>query len=74
MAKLHDVNVLDILPIEPGSIYLMDRGYVDFKRLYLITRSLAFFVTRAKSTFKFERIYSHPVDKTTGHICDQTIN
>jgi uncharacterized protein DUF4372/DDE family transposase len=71
--KLHDVNVLDILPIEPGSIYLMDRGYVDFKRLYLITRSLAFFVTRAKSTFKFERIYSHPVDKTTGLICDQTI-
>jgi len=71
--KLHDVNVLDVLPIEPGSIYLMDRGYVDFERLYRITRSLAFFVTRAKSTFKFERIYSHPIDKTTGLICDQTI-
>jgi hypothetical protein len=71
--KLHDVNVLDVLPIEPGSIYVMDRGYVDFERLYRITRSLAFFVTRAKSPFKFERIYSHPIDKTTGLICDQTI-
>ncbi|HEY3308539.1 MAG TPA: IS4 family transposase [Desulfuromonadaceae bacterium] len=71
--KLHDVNVLDVLPIEPGSIYVMDRGYVDFARLHSITRSLAFFVTRAKSTFSFERIYSHPVDKTTGLICDQTI-
>ena len=71
--KLHDVNVLDFLPIEPGSIYVMDRGYVDFERLYHITRSLAFFVTRAKSTFSFERIYSHPVDKNTGLICDQTI-
>lgn len=71
--KLHDVNVLDVLPIELGSIYVMDRGYVDLERLYRITRSLAFFVTRAKSTFKFERIYSNPVDKTTGLICDQTI-
>jgi hypothetical protein len=71
--KLHDVNVLDVLPIEPGSIYVMDRGYVDFKRLYGITRSLAFFVTRAKSPFKFERIYSYPIDKTTELICDQTI-
>jgi transposase len=71
--KLHDVNVLDVLPIEPGSIYVMDRGYLDFERLYRITRSLAFFVTRAKSTFSFERIYSHPVDKSTGLICDQTI-
>ena len=71
--KLHDVNILDVLPIESGSIYLMDRGYVDFTRLHSITRNLAFFVTRAKSTFSFERIYSHPVDKTTGLICDQTI-
>jgi hypothetical protein len=71
--KLHDVNVLDVLPVEPGSIYVMDRGYVDFKRLYGITKSLAFFVTRAKSPFKFERIYSHPIDKATGLICDQTI-
>ena len=51
----------------------MDRGYVDFERLYRITRSLAFFVTRAKSNFRFERMYSHPVDKETGLICDQTI-
>lgn len=71
--KLHDINVLDVLPIEAGSIYVMDRGYVDFERLYYITKSLAFFVTRAKSTFRFERIYSHPVDKNTGLICDQTI-
>jgi len=71
--KLHDVNILDELPIEAGSIYVMDRGYIDFERLYRITRSMAFFVTRAKSNFKFERIYSHPVDKDTGLICDQTI-
>jgi len=71
--KLHDVNILDELPIEPGSIYVMDRGYVDFKRLYRITSSLAFFVTRAKSNFKFERVYSHSVAKDTGLICDQTI-
>ena len=71
--KLHDVNILDELPIEAGSVYVMDRGYVDFERLYRITRSLAFFVTRAKSNFRFERMYSHPVDKETGLICDQTI-
>jgi hypothetical protein len=70
---MHDVNILDELPIEAGSIYVMDRGYVDFERLHRITRSLAFFVTRAKSNFSFERIYSHSVDKTTGLICDQTI-
>jgi len=71
--KLHDVNILDELPVEAGSIYVMDRGYVDFERLRRITRSLAFFVTRAKSSFCFERIYSYPVDKSTGLICDQTI-
>jgi len=71
--KLHDVNILDELPIEAGSIYVMDRGYVDFERLYRITKSMAFFVTRAKSNLKFERIYSHQVDKNTGLICDQTI-
>ena len=71
--KLHDVNILDVMPIESGSIYVMDRGYVDFARLHNITRSLAFFVTRAKSTFSFERMYSHQVDKATGLICDQTI-
>lgn len=52
--KMHEVNVLDILPIEPGSIYLMDRGYVDCARLHALTRGLAFFVTRAKANLKFE--------------------
>ena len=71
--KLHDVNVLDILLPEPGSIYVMDRGYVDFKRLYTLHQALAFFITRAKSNFKFKRRYSHPVDKSTGLLCDQTV-
>jgi len=71
--KLHDVNVLDILLPEPGSIYVMDRGYLDFKRLYALHQALAFFITRAKVNFKFKRRYSHPVDKSTGLICDQTI-
>lgn len=71
--KLHDVNVLDLLLIEAGAFYIMDRGYLDFLRLYQITQALAFFVTRAKSNFAFERIYSHPVDKETGVLCDQTI-
>lgn len=71
--KLHDVNVLDILPVESGSFYVMDRGYVDFKRLYAMSRQHAFFVVRAKSNLKFRRIYSHEVDKETGLICDQSI-
>jgi len=71
--KLHDVNALDILILEAGSIYVMDRGYVDFNRLYAMHQELAFFITRAKSNFKFRRRYSHPVDKSTGLICAQTI-
>ena len=71
--KLHDVNVLDILPIEPGAFYVMDRGYVDFARLYVMHQSGAFFVTRAKSNINARRVYSAPVDKTTGLICDQRI-
>ncbi len=71
--KLHDVNVLDIMIPEAGSIYVMDRGYVDFKRLYALHQATAFFVTRAKSNFKCKRRYSRPVDKTTGLRCDQTI-
>jgi hypothetical protein len=71
--KLHDVNILDILIPEPGSIYVMDRGYVDFERLYALHRAAAFFVTRAKSNFQYKRRYSHPVDRTTGLRCDQTI-
>lgn len=71
--KLHDVNVLDFLPLEPGAFYVMDRGYVDFERLYAITQAAAFFVTRAKSNLKFRRLYSRQVDRATGMICDQTI-
>ncbi len=71
--KLHDVNILDILPLEPGAFYVMDRGYVDFERLYAMTQGAAFFVTRAKSNLKFRRLYSRQVDRATGMICDQTI-
>ena len=71
--KLGDVNVLDILVLEPGAIYVMDRGYLDFERLYVMHQTQAFFVTRAKSNTKFRRIYSAPVDRSTGIICDQTI-
>lgn len=71
--KLHDVNVLDVLPLEAGAFYIMDRGYLDFERLYSFTQAAAFFVTRSKSNTKFRRLYSHPIDKSTGLICDQTI-
>jgi len=71
--KLHDVNALDILPLEAGAFYVMDRGYLDFERLYCFTLAAAFFVTRAKTNTKFRRIYSHPVDRSTGLICDQTV-
>jgi hypothetical protein len=71
--KLHDVNVLDILIPQPGAFYVMDRGYVDFRRLHAMHEALAFFVTRAKRRFQFRRRYSRPVDKTTGLRCDQTI-
>jgi len=71
--KVHDVNILDEFLFEPGAIYVMDRGYVDFKRLHHIQEASAFFVTRAKRNFRCRRLYSHPVDKTTGLQCDQTI-
>jgi|GEM_PF-655130 len=71
--KLHDVNVLDILIPEPGSYYLMDRGYIDFERLYSIHQATAFFVTRAKRNFQFKRRYSRSIDGATGLQCDQTI-
>jgi len=71
--KLHDVNALDLISLEPGAFYVMDRGYVDFKRLYTFTEIAAFFVTRAKINIKFRRLYSYPVDRDTGLICDQTI-
>ena len=71
--KLHDVNILDELIPEPGSFYVMDRGYLDFSRLYTLNCWGSFFVIRAKSNFKFARIYSHPVDKETSLRCDQTV-
>ncbi len=70
----HEVNVIDTLPIEPGSIYVMDKGYVDYYRLYTyITEQHAFFVTRAKTNMAYRRVYSRKVDKTTGLIYDQSI-
>jgi Domain of unknown function (DUF4372)/Transposase DDE domain len=71
--KVHDIKFLDHLYIEPGAIYLMDRGYVDFARLYKIHQSMAFFVTRTKRNFNFKRLYSNPVEKSSGLQCDQTI-
>jgi hypothetical protein len=71
--KLHDVNVLDLLLPEPGAFYIMDRGYIDFDRLYQLHEAKCFFVTRAKSNLKAQRRYSHRVDRSTGLICDQTI-
>ena len=71
--KWHDVNILDILITEPGCFYVMDRGYLDFARLYTIHQNTAFFVTRSKRNIQFQRRYSHPIDKTTGLRCDQTI-
>ncbi len=71
--KVHDVNILDELIPEPGSFYIMDRGYLDFARLYVFQKFNAFFVIRAKSNFQFRRLYSHQIDKSTGLKCDQTI-
>jgi transposase len=71
--KIHDVNILDTLPLEAGSIYVMDRGYLDFARLYSIHLAGAFFVTRAKHNTQLRRLYSHPVQKSTGVQCDQTV-
>jgi Transposase DDE domain/Domain of unknown function (DUF4372) len=71
--KLHDVNVLDILLIEPGSFYIMDRGYLDFARLYAMHQAGAFFVSRAKENMDARRVYSHPVDRASGVICDQRV-
>ena len=71
--KVHDVNVLDMLTPEPGSIYVMDRGYLDFARLYFLTQFLAYFVIRSKKNLQARRLYSHPVNKATGLLCDQTI-
>jgi Domain of unknown function (DUF4372)/Transposase DDE domain len=71
--KLHDVHALDMLIPEPGAIYVMDRGYIDFARLHTLHQAGAFFVTRAKSNLDAHRVYSAPADRTTGVIADQTI-
>ena len=71
--KMGDVKALDILPIEPGAFYVMDRGYLDFARLHKLHQTGAFFVTRAKRGMNARRVYSAPVDRTSGIICDQRI-
>jgi len=71
--KMHEVNVLDLIMPEPGSFTIMDRGFLDFERLYRLTQAGAFFVIRPKSNTRFKRVYSRPVDKMTGLRCDQTV-
>jgi hypothetical protein len=71
--KMHDVNVLGHLLPVPGAYYVMDRGYLDFERLYVLHQAKSYFVTRSKRNLSFKRRYSHEVDKTTGIQCDQTI-
>jgi hypothetical protein len=71
--KVHDVNILDELVLEPGAIYIMDRGYLDFARLYMFTQNLSTFITRAKSNLDYRRLCYRKVDKITGLRCDQTI-
>ena len=72
-AQVHDVKMLDQLTPEAGALYVLDRGYLDFTRLYRWTQHGAFFITRARKQFRFTRVASRPVDKTTGVQCDQTI-
>jgi len=71
--KVHEVKILDQLSFQAGAFYVMDRGYLDFGRLYKLHRAAAFFVTRARKRFDFQRRYSQPVDRTTGVICDQIV-
>jgi hypothetical protein len=71
--KMHEVNGLDQLLPEPGAFYVMDRGFIDFERLDRFHQAGSFFVTRGKSNLKIQRRYSHPVDRTTGLICDQSV-
>lgn len=71
--SVHDVNILDKLITEIGAFYVIDKGYIDFERLYKLNLSSAYFVTRAKANLHFKRIYSHQVDKSSGLICDQSI-
>jgi hypothetical protein len=71
--SVHDVNILDELITEIGAFYVVDKGYIDFERLYKLNISSAYFVTRAKTNLQFKRIYSHQVDKSLGLVCDQSI-
>jgi Domain of unknown function (DUF4372)/Transposase DDE domain len=71
--KVHEVNILDQLSFEAGAFYVMDRGYLDFARLYKLHLASAFFVTRARKRFDFQRLYSQPVERATGVICDQIV-
>ena len=73
-AAVHDSKAMSLVPVEPGNYYLMDKGYVDFKQLFLhFHRQRAFFVTRAKDNMKYEVVEEHPVDKSTGVVSDSTI-
>ena len=72
-AQIHEVNIVDRLIFEPGALYIMDRGYMDFSRLYRIHQSSAFFLIRAKRNMQYTRLYSHPVDRSEGLRCDQTV-
>ena len=71
--KMADVRVLDMLPVEAGSIYVMDRGYIDYKRLFALHQAGAFFITRAKETMDARRVYSSPSDRASGIVCDQRV-
>jgi hypothetical protein len=71
--KLHEINAFDEIAFEPGSFYIMDRGFLDFVRLYTLHKAQAFFVIRAKSNTQYRRVYSHAIDKSCGLRCDQTI-
>jgi hypothetical protein len=72
-ARYHDVNILDLISIEPGAVYMMDMGYIDYGRLYSIVKAGGHFVTRAKSNMACQRVYSRPVDKGKGLVYDQTV-
>ena len=72
-ASIHEVNLLDQLFLEPGTILIMDRGYLDFERLYKLNTKSVYFIIRAKKNFKYRRVYSHKTDKSRGVQCDQTI-
>ncbi len=71
--KTHDLDFLDLLVYEAGAYYIMDRGYIDFKRLFKINEAKAFFVIRAKDNFAFKRLYSNKIDRNSGVICDQIV-